>query len=178
MSGDGEPQQSNWEKEVGLSEDTAYVVLYPARSHAEEWKEEAEEQGYGSRSKYLYELIQEARAFRQEGFLAYEKNDSEVEELQLQIEQLENDLEHERQKNPGEIPIEHEEFVTAFLTDRYQPINRLLNEVTSSGVLTGIVKDSVEEQLFELAKEDKVEYKPGYGWRLTQENDEPEVVEA
>lgn len=45
-------------------------------------------------------------------------------------------------------------------------------------MLTGIVKDSVEEQLFELAKEDKVEYKPGYGWRLTQENDEPETVEA
>ena len=178
MSEDGESQQCEWEKDVGLSEDTAYVVLYPARSHAEEWKEEAKEQGYGSRSKYLYELIQEARAFRQEGFLAYDKNESEVEELQLQIEQLETDLEHERQRDPGEIPIEHEEFVTAHLTDRYQPFNRLLNEVTSSGVLTGIVKDSVEDQLFDLAKENKVEYKPGYGWRLAQEKGEREVVEA
>lgn len=173
-----EPQQTAWETEVGLSEETTYVAIYPSRKHAAEWMEEAEEQGYGSRSKYLYELIQEARAFRQEGFLAYEKNGSEVEELQLQIEQLENDLEHERQKDPGEIPIEHEEFITAHLTDRYQPFKRLLKEVTNSGVLTRIVKDSVEEQLFELAKENKVEYKPGYGWRLTQENNEPEAVEA
>lgn len=50
--------------------------------------EETEEQGYGSRSKYLYELIQEARAARQEGFLAYSQNESKVEELQLQVEQL------------------------------------------------------------------------------------------
>ena len=178
MSEDGETQQSNWEKEVGLSEDTAYVVLYPARSHAEEWKEEAEEQGYGSRSKYLYELIQEARAFRQEGFLAYEQNDSEVEQLQLQIEQLENDLQHEQQKDPGEIPIEHEEFVTAFLSESYQPFSQLVKEVTNSGVLAGIIKDSVEDQLFDLAEDGKVQHKSGYGWRLAQENDEPEVVEA
>ncbi len=73
---DEEPQQTEWETEVGLSEETTYVAIYPSRKHAEEWMEEAEEQGYGSRSKYLYELIQEARAARQEGFLAYSQNES------------------------------------------------------------------------------------------------------
>ncbi|MEE6209029.1 hypothetical protein U3A55_02505 [Salarchaeum sp. III] len=90
---DEEPQQTEWETEVGLSEETTYVAIYPSRKHAEEWMEEAEEQGYGSRSKYLYELIQEARAARQEGFLAYSQNESKVEELQLQVEQLQDDLE-------------------------------------------------------------------------------------
>ncbi|WP_247008780.1 hypothetical protein [Halorientalis litorea] len=67
---DEEPQQTEWETEVGLSEETTYVAIYPSRKHAEKWMQEAEEQGYGSRSKYLYELIQEARAARQEGSLA------------------------------------------------------------------------------------------------------------
>ena len=91
MSND-EPQQTEWEDEVGLSEETTYVALYPSRKHAEEWMQEAEEQGYGSRSKYLYELIQEARAARQEGFLAYSQNESKLEELQLQVEQLQDEL--------------------------------------------------------------------------------------
>lgn len=38
---DEEPQQTEWEDEVGLSEETTYVALYPSRKHAEEWMEEA-----------------------------------------------------------------------------------------------------------------------------------------
>jgi len=177
MSND-EPQQTEWETEVGLSEETTYVALYPSRKHAEEWMEEAEEQGYGSRSKYLYELIQEARAARQEGFLAYSQNESKVEELQLKVEQLQDELEDARNSEPGEIDIAHEEFVTTFLTESYQPLNKVLHQVTDSGVLTGIVKDAVEEQLFDLAEEGKVEYKQGYGWRLVHDDADAEVVEA
>jgi hypothetical protein len=44
-----EPQQTEWEDEISLSEETTYVALYPSRKHAEEWMGEAEEQGYGSR---------------------------------------------------------------------------------------------------------------------------------
>jgi len=128
-----------------LSEETTYVALYPNRKHSKEWKREAEEQGYGSRSKYLYELIQEARVARQEGFLAYSQNESKVEELQLQVEQLEDELKDARNSEPGEIDIAHEEFVTAFLTESYQPVEKVLDQVTDSGVFTGIVKDGVEE---------------------------------
>lgn len=174
---DEEPQQTEWETEVGLSEETTYVAIYPSRKHAEQWMEETEEQGYGSRSKYLYELIQEARAARQEGFLAYSQNESKVEELQLQVEQL-DELENARNSEPGEIDIEHEEFVTAFLTDRYQEFESILKEVTGSGVLTGIVKDAVEEQLFDLTEENKVEYKQRYGWRLAHDDADAEAVEA
>jgi hypothetical protein len=101
-----------------------------------------------------------------------------VEELQLQVEQLQDDLENARNSEPGEIDIEHEEFVTAFLTDRYQAFETVLKEITGSGVLTGIVKDAIEEQLFDLAGEGKVEYKQGYGWRLTHEDADTEAIEA
>ena len=175
---DGESQQCDWEEGVGLSEETTYVALYPSRKHAEQWMEEADEQGYGSRSKYLYELIQEARAARQEGFLAYSQNESKVEELQLKVEQLQDELENAHNSEPGEIDIAHEEFVSAFLTDRYQPLEDVFRQVNDSGVLTGIIKDAVEEQLFDLAEEGKVEYKQGYGWRLAHEDADAEVVEA
>lgn len=175
---DDEPQQTDWEKSVGLSEETAYVVIYPNRTHAEEWMDEADEKGYSSRSKYLYELIQEARAARAEGFLAYSQNESKVEELQLQVEQLQDELEDARNSEPGQIDIEHEEFVTAFLTERYQEFETILKEITGSGVLTGIVKDAIEEQLYDLAGEGKVEYKQGYGWRLARDNTDAEAIEA
>jgi hypothetical protein len=96
-----EPQQTDWETEVGLSEETTYVAIYPSRKHAEQWMEEAEKQGYGSRSKYLYELIQETCAARQEGFLAYSQNESKVEELQHKVEQLQDDLENARNSDRG-----------------------------------------------------------------------------
>ena len=32
----GEPQQTEWENKVGLSEETTYVALYPSRKYAEE----------------------------------------------------------------------------------------------------------------------------------------------
>lgn len=50
--------------------------------------------------------------------------------------------------------------------------------MTGSGVLTGIVRDAVEEQLFDLAEESKVEYKQRYGWRLVHDNADAEEVKA
>jgi len=47
---DDEPQQTEWEDEVGLSEETTCVAIYPSRKYAEEWIEKAEEQGYEARA--------------------------------------------------------------------------------------------------------------------------------
>ena len=91
---------------------------------------------------------------------------------------MQDDLENARNSEPGEVDIAHEEFVTAFLTESYQEFESILKEVTGSGVLTGIVKDAVEEQLFDLAEDDKVEYKQGYGWRLAHDDADTEAVEA
>jgi glycine/D-amino acid oxidase-like deaminating enzyme len=169
---EGSTKQSDWEEEIGLSEETAYVVIYPNQEHAEQWMEEAEENGYGSRSKYLYELIQEARTAREGDFLSYGQDQGKVEELEAEVERLQEELEEARSGSSAEIDIEHDEFVTSFLGDTYQPLEDLLHEITESGVLTGIVKDSVEDQLFELAERDLVEYKEGYGWRLKDDGGE------
>jgi hypothetical protein len=32
-------EQTDWRDEVGLSDETAYVVLYPSKEHANEWNE-------------------------------------------------------------------------------------------------------------------------------------------
>jgi hypothetical protein len=169
---EGDTKDTDWRDEVGLSDETAYVVIYPSKEHAEEWMQEAEENGYGSRSKYLYELIQEARAAREGDFLSYGADEGRVEELETKVQNLREELEREREGGSADIDIEHEEFVTSFLSDTYQPLEDLLREITESGVLTGIVKDSVEDQLFELAERDRVEYKEGYGWRLTEDEED------
>jgi hypothetical protein len=58
-----ETEPCDWERTVGLSNDTTYVAIYPAREHADTWMDEANERGQ-SRSRYLIELIQEARSNR------------------------------------------------------------------------------------------------------------------
>jgi hypothetical protein len=47
-----------------LDDETAKAQLYPHEDHKEEWQQEAEEGGQ-SLSRYLYDLIQEARAHRE-----------------------------------------------------------------------------------------------------------------
>ncbi|WP_276246174.1 hypothetical protein [Haladaptatus sp. YSMS36] len=61
---DSESKQCDWERDVGLKEETTYVAIYPARTHAETWMEEAKANDK-ARNPYLIELIQEARAKRQ-----------------------------------------------------------------------------------------------------------------
>ena len=39
---DEEPQQTEWEDEVGLPEETTCIAIYPSRKYAEEWMEKAE----------------------------------------------------------------------------------------------------------------------------------------
>ena len=47
-----------------LNDETTKAQLYPHEDHKDEWQEEAETVGQ-SLSQYLYDLIQEARAYRE-----------------------------------------------------------------------------------------------------------------
>jgi len=49
-----------------LHKNTTRAELFPAKQHKEEWWEEAEHEG-SSLSRYLYDLIQEARMYRDSG---------------------------------------------------------------------------------------------------------------
>ncbi|MFB6196158.1 MAG: hypothetical protein ABEI80_08290 [Haloplanus sp.] len=73
---DSEKQQ--WKKTGGFAEDTAVAQVVCKEDDLEKWDSEVEEQGYGSRSKYLYELIEEARAYRQEGFLSHHQSEQRL----------------------------------------------------------------------------------------------------
>lgn len=60
---------TKWKETAGVSDHHARVTIVCHEDDAETWMEEADENGYPNRSRYLYELTQEARAYRDEGFL-------------------------------------------------------------------------------------------------------------
>lgn len=164
-------QQSDWEHEIGLNEETAYVVIYPARSHAELWMEEADEQGR-SRSQYLYELIQEARAKRQ-GQLRTQRRDAQrEEELERTNAQLESKIESLRNDDAENVNVDLARIVDPVLTTQYQPFDQLVSSAHETEALETWLRTNVETRLFELVEQDRVEYQGGHGWRWAEGKEE------
>lgn len=64
-----------------------------------------DEKNYKNTSKYLHELIQEARATRAEGFLAPQSSDQEVQRLKKKIEKLEDRLAVAKQQRRDSVTI-------------------------------------------------------------------------
>jgi len=83
--------ENGWEDNLGLADDTTKVSLYCDIEDKEAWTEEAEEQGR-SRSVYLDELIQEARAYQQAGFLGWEDSQERIDGLESEVERLNTKL--------------------------------------------------------------------------------------
>lgn len=54
--------KDQWKQTSGLAADSTVAQIVCEEPHKQEWDDEAEEKGYRSTSKYLYELVQEARA--------------------------------------------------------------------------------------------------------------------
>jgi len=157
-----------WKDRIGLSESTDKVTLYCSKTDKEEWTSEADEKGYKSRSKYLYELIQEARAYREQGFLAHHESEEKIEELEQEIEQLEDRLENQSKQSSGRTMVDDVDFLEKFLEDTYKPLDQVLREIVESGALDDLIRSRVEDQLYFLAEQDRVEYERGHGWKLTQ----------
>lgn len=149
-----------------LADETVLVHLYVDETHKAAWKEEAPRQGYTSLSKYLYDLILEARSYRDQGFLAHHDSKERIAELEAEIAALEEQLAKEREQRSGRVSIDDSEFVQQFLTDQYQPLPRIMQRVLESGALDDLVRKRIEDQLYFLASQDRVEYEPGHGWRL------------
>jgi hypothetical protein len=93
------------------------ATLYCSEDDKEEWYQEVEEQGYRSRSAYLYELIQEARAYREQGFLAHHESEEKIEELKQKIEHLENRLENQEQQSSGRTTVDDVDLDRGELSD-------------------------------------------------------------
>jgi flagellar biosynthesis chaperone FliJ len=164
---------SGWKDTLNLPETTTRATIYCSEVDKEEWDREVEEQGYQSRSTYLYELVQEARAYREKGFLAHHQSEERIQELENRVEQLQEQLKQARQDNDtDEIHIDQPELILQNLNREYQPLDQLLEQIVQSQKVKEQLRGPVENLLYTLAEQDRVEYERGHGWRLTNRGEE------
>jgi len=157
---------TGWKENMGMSQDTGLVKIYAPMSHKKTWQQEADEKNYKSTSKYLHELIQEARAIRDEGFLAPQDSDQEVQRLKKKIEELEDRLAKARQQNRESVTIDDAAFLKQFLTHEYQTFDEVLQKIVESDTVDELLRGPVEDELYFLAAREEVEFEHGHGWRL------------
>jgi len=164
---DSDHDQPRNEAQKGLATDSTVVYLYCACRHKTDWQAEAHQNGYSSMSSYLYDLIPEARSYRQAGFTVSAPADR-LDELEAEVTALEQELQRERQQHSADRPaIDDPDFLEPFLTAEYQSLGDLIRLVVESGVLDKLVRKRIEDQLYRLAVEGRVEHEPGFGWKLT-----------
>jgi IMP dehydrogenase/GMP reductase len=163
---------TGWKENMGMSQDTGLVKIYVPMSHKETWQQEADEKNYKSTSKYLHELIQEARAIRDEGFLAPQGSDQEVQRLKQKIEELEDRLAKTRQQNRDSVTIDDAAFLKQFLTNEYQTLDEILQHVVESDTVDELLREPIEDELYFLAAREEVKFEHGHGWRLAAGGDE------
>lgn len=164
-------EQTQWEKTSGYAPGRTTVKLTCDKEDRQLWTREAARNGYTSRSKYLYDLILEARSVRQSGFLGAHASKDRLEELQAKVDSLEHQLEQERQKRGGRIEVDDPTFLHQFLSDEYQELPELMQAVVESGALDDLIRKRVEDQLYFLASQGSVEYEPGWGWKRSETED-------
>jgi len=163
--------KDQWKQTADLAADSTVTQIVCKEPDKEEWDQEAEEKGYRSTSKYLYELVQEARAYRQQGYLAHHQSEEQIAELKSRIKELETQLERERKKESATTKIDDIDFLGQFLSTEYQALPEILQDIVESGALNNLIRKPVEDELYFLASQDRVEYERGHGWRLVDGGD-------
>jgi len=163
---------TGWKENMGMSQDTGLVKIYVPMSHKETWQEEADGKNYKSTSKYLHELIQEARACREEGFLAPQGSDQEVQRLKQKIEELEDRLAQAKQQNRDSVMIDDAAFLKQFLTEEYQTFDEILGKVVESDTVDELLREPIEDELYFFAAREEVAFEHGHGWRLADGGEE------
>ncbi|UDF60527.1 hypothetical protein [Halobacterium sp. BOL4-2] len=152
-----------------LHKNTTRAELFPAKQHKEEWWEEAEHEG-SSLSRYLYDLIQEARMYRDSGAPFIQTQDQTVKQLQNKIDDLQTQLEEARQGGGGRTHLSIDDLVTRVLDQQYQSLDELIERVSASDDVTQHLQRQIENRLYALAENGQVEFQRGHGWRLKEEN--------
>lgn len=164
MTDTSEPWREQGEN-MGLNEETARLELYCNYRDKETWEQEAEEHRYSSLSKYLRDMIDLGRAYREEGARNRQDAGERIQELEAQIETLERELANQEAEtiNPSVVDTD---LVESLLGEQYQTVEEILNQLTENGDLQANLKKPVEDALYELAGDGHVEYEEGWGWRL------------
>ena len=155
-----------------LSEDRCAVKIYPEKEVAEQWEQEADDQDI-SISRYLQNLIHEARSYREHGLITTgETSQKRVQELEEKVARLEKRLQQKESESTDSITFDPETLKQEVLTGQYQSLEDILRNIVESGVLDDALRQPVENQLYFLAANDEVEYERGFGWKLSQGGDE------
>lgn len=161
-------EKQAWQEHGGFAADTARITIVCKEDQKTELKEEAEKNGYSSTSKYLFELIQEARLYRNEGLLSFEGNQKRKQELEEQVEHLEHRLREKRSESSTAISFDPRDLKAKFLTENYQTLDEILRDIVESGEMDDALRQPVENQLYFLAARDEVVYERGWGWKLSE----------
>jgi len=165
--GNNDPDSdSGWQAQTNVANDTVRVPIVCKEHDRETWDQEATDQGYRNRSRYLYHLIQEARAYRDNEIRGPAHAEQRIQELQSEVEQLRSQLEQERKKSGGRPAIDDIDFLERFLADNYKSLEQILQEIVESGVLNDLIRKRVEDQLYFMASRDEVAFERGWGWKL------------
>ncbi|WP_255681423.1 hypothetical protein [Natrinema sp. SYSU A 869] len=155
---------------MGLAEGSTQITLTCSKKEREIWSKEAAKAGFSSQSKYLYILIQEARAYRQHGVFADRSSEERIEELETEVELLENKLEREQVKRSARVEVDDARFLERYLEDTYKTQSELLQEIVESGAMDDLIRKRIEDELYVMAGKDQVKYEPGWGWKLTDDS--------
>lgn len=150
-----------------LDDETTKAQLYPHEDHKEEWQDEAEKAGQ-SLSQYLYDLIQEARAYREGDMPIITSEDERVQELESRIEQLQNELDQARQQQQSGGKLSISDLVEKELSEQYKTVDEILDDVKASDEVTQHLRRQIEEQLYNLTENGEAEFQRGHGWRISE----------
>ena len=159
---DNKPQ---WKQTAGLAADSTVAQVVCSEQDKQDWKDEADDRGYSSLSKYLYDLIRLGKAEYEDQFLDRHRLETELEELQEENEQLRQRLADQEKRRGGRLEVDDAPFLQRFLTDQYKELDEILQEIVESGALNEMLRKRVEDELYVLAQQGTVEYERGWGWK-------------
>jgi hypothetical protein len=160
-----------WKEQIGLADDSDKVIIYCKESHKNEWTKEADEKGYASRSKYLYELIMEARRAREQGLYDSPDGKGEEQELRERIKDLHDEISRLKSGSDGETGLVTPDLVLSELGNTYRTLDELVAAVVDSDQVEDQIQREVEDILYDLIDADRAEYQIGHGWRHAPESD-------
>jgi hypothetical protein len=162
----GDKQQ--WKESGGFAADTEVAQVVCKEDDLDQWDEEADRNNK-SRSKYLYALIQEGRAYRKHGFSSGTGNSQKrIQELEDEVQRLQQRLEEKESESSEAISFDPVTLKNDILTGNYQSLEEVLRSIVESGILDDALRQPVENQLYFLAAQDEVEYERGWGWKLAE----------
>ncbi|WP_157744157.1 hypothetical protein [Halopenitus persicus] len=169
-----DPEQSkdsNWKEVVGLADGTDKVAIYCKESDKEAWTEEAEEKGYPSRSKYLYDLVIEGQRVRETDFFDKPGDSEQNEELRERINELHDEISRLKGSPDGDPNLIVPDLVLGELSEEYRTHDELVSSILDSDRIENHVREEVEDILYDLIDADRAEYQIGHGWRHVPEGD-------